>query len=369
MKIGFNGQVFLDPGFRGLTRYTTGLLAEFSQRSALSLELFCRESPLPDHLTGLRVTPHVVRATRETLWLEWTLPRALRNAEIDVFHAPADSGLPWSKPCPLVVTVHDSYSRAHWRNLYPRWKQRAAYWRDELTNLLRADAVLTPSDTTRRELIELGIAPARRVHRVYLAPSDAFQPKPEPRDRETVARYGVAEPYVLYVGGYDRRKNVAGLVEAFLESRLTGITLVVIAKKQWTYSAVAEQLRLHDASSSVRLVEVPRDEIPAFYRQALFFVNLSLWESFSFQIVEAMASGVPLLCSSRKAMPEIAGDAALFVDPNDRTAVTTAMKRLATEPQLRQELRGKGLVRAKEFSWSKTADETLAIFANVLRRG
>src|SRR4029077_6803204 len=133
---------------------------------------------------------------RESVWQDKLLPASLRKERIDLFHAPADRGLPFPKPCPFVVTVHDSYERAHWRELFPTLKQRAWYWKNEAANRFRADAGLTVSDTARRNLIALGVAPAQRLSRIHLAASEEFRPEPAPDDAGVVARRGVREPYV-----------------------------------------------------------------------------------------------------------------------------------------------------------------------------
>lgn len=103
-------------------------------------------------------------------------------------------------------------------------------------------------------------------------------------------------------------------------------------------------------------------EIPSLYRQAQFFVNPSLWESFSFQLVEAMACGTPLLASNRTAIPEIAGDAAIYFDATDIRGIANAMERVAGDSELRMEMRRKGFIRVREFSWNRTADETAKIY-------
>jgi glycosyltransferase involved in cell wall biosynthesis len=368
MRIGFNAQILLDPGFRGLTRYTRGLLSEFCRRPDFEVHLFSRGAVVESHIEGLRVKIHVTEGGRETSWLECQLPREMAAAGVDLFHAPADNGLPWVRPCPLVVTVHASYARRHWRRLLPRLKQQAAYWRDEWTNRFRAAAVLTPSDTTRAELIELGIAPAKRIHRIYLAAAEEFRPDPHPEDPLVLARHELEKPYILYVGGYDPWKNTAGLVGTFFEANVSGVSLVIVAEKLRGFTALVERFSQHSRFKSVRLIEASTREVPALYRNALFFANLSLWESFSFQVVEAMASGTPLLCSNRKALPEIAGDGAMYVDPEDPTAVAKAMRLLAEDSQLRDDLRGRGLERSRLFSWKRVGEETFSVYEEVLRR-
>jgi glycosyltransferase involved in cell wall biosynthesis len=118
----------------------------------------------------------------------------------------------------------------------------------------------------------------------------------------------------------------------------------------------------------MRLVDALPEELPSLYRRAEFFVNPSVWESFSFQVTEAMASGTPLLCSNRRAMPEIAGDAALFFDPYDRAELVRLLRRFAVDADLRNQLRSRGLERVKAFSWRGTAEQTVAIYRSLICR-
>ena len=108
------------------------------------------------------------------------------------------------------------------------------------------------------------------------------------------------------------------------------------------------------------------EELPSLYRGADFFVNPSVWESFSFQVAESMASGTPLLCSNRAAMPEVAGDAAIFFDPDNREELVRLLQRFAVDVDLRNELRSRGLERVKAFSWRETAEQTVAIYRSLV---
>ena len=365
-RIGFNARCLEEPHTRGLSRYATCLLRQLSQSPDLELVLFAMNAPHAAHLRNIRARV-VLFPGRETVWQETLLPESLRKERIDLFHALADRGLPCQKPCPFVVTVHDSYERAQWRELFPTLKQRAWYWKNELANRLRADAVLTVSDIARRDLIALGVAPEQRIIRIHLAASEEFRSEPAADDAEIVARRGVREPYVLYVGGYDRRKNVDALVRAFDKAQLRGHELVIIASRNRDYRAIEERWRTLECHARLRCLEVPVDELPAFYRRADLFVNPSLWESFSFQTVEAMASGTPLLASDRQAIPEIAGGAAELVDASDVDALAARMSALLADGTRRLELKTIGFARAAFFSWRKTADATLQVYRDVAR--
>jgi glycosyltransferase involved in cell wall biosynthesis len=366
-RIGFNARCLEEPHTRGLSRYAACLLRELSRSPDLELVLFAMNAPHATHLRNIRAQV-VLFSGRETVWQDTLLPVSLRKERIDLFHAPADRGLPFPKPCPFVVTVHDSYERVHWRELFPTLKQRAWYWKNETANRFRADAVLTVSDTTRRDLIALGIAPERRVRRIHLAASEEFRPEPAPQDAEIVARRGVREPYLLYVGGYDRRKNVDALVQAFDRARLRGYELVIVASRNGEYGALEARWKALECHERLRCLEVPVEELPALYRRADLFVNPSLWESFSFQIVEAMASGTPLLASDRRAIPEVAGGAAELVDASDVEGLAVRMSALLADGARRLELRRKGLARAACFSWRQTAEATLQIYREALER-
>ena len=366
LRIGFNGDVLTNPEIRGLTRYTTQLLRALSQRDDVELFLFSPVEMDPAHLEGIRATDVVFGAPRETLWMDWALPRKVREMGMDVFHAPAERGIPLLKPCPLVLTIHNSYERTHWREVYPTLRQKLWYWKFEAVNYTRADVIITVSDVTRRELIQWKIAREKQVRRVYLAPAAEFDPKPSPLDAEVARRYDIHSPYILYVGGYNVWKNTDALVRAFEAAQLSDHSLVIGARKQWDYEALRARWSSLRSFPKMRLIQVLPEELPSLYRGADFFVNPSVWESFSFQVTEAMASGTPLLCSNRAAMPEIAGDAAVFFDPDDREELVRLLRRFAVDAELKTDLRRRGLVRVKVFSWHETAEQTVAIYRSLV---
>src|SRR5262249_13846364 len=153
-----------------------------------------------------------------------------RHEQIDVFHAPADRGLPLRHACPMVVTVHGWYERLHWRSLFPTAKGRLWYWKNEVAHYLNANAVLTVSDTARNRLIAAGVAPGERIVSIPLAPDEMFTPAQSKSDVAILDRYGLREPYVLNVGGYDPWKNVGRVVQAFELCSLKDHLLVICGR-------------------------------------------------------------------------------------------------------------------------------------------
>ena len=176
LRIGINGRALSNPAVRGWTRYTANLLRALSERDDVDLVLFCREAPESCHLDGVDAEILCFDAARESMWEEWYLPAAIRRARIDVFHAPADRGLPLRKPCPFVVTLHNSYERTHWARLFPAARSRAWYWKNELANAWCSDAIVTVSQTTRAELLALKVCAPEHLHVVALAPAAEFGP-------------------------------------------------------------------------------------------------------------------------------------------------------------------------------------------------
>ncbi len=366
MKIGFNARCLAEPEMRGLSRYAANLLRSLSDNDDLELVLFSREEPWQGHLSGIRARLVVFKSSRETLWNDFLLPEMIRKEGIDLFHAPADRGLPFRKPCPFIVTVHDSYERTYWRELFPTTRSRLWYWKNEFVNYRLADIVLTVSETTRADFVRLGVAPEHKIRVIPLAPAENFTPVPAAADETILSRHKVERPYILYVGGYDSRKNVSSLVQAFERASLPRHSLVIVAKHIWNYPVLVRHWEKLSCFDRIKCLEVDHSDVPAFYRCADFFVNPSLWESFSFQVVESMACGTPLLASDRKAIPETAGSAAEYIDPENIDALARAIERIAGDSSLKAELRTRGLQRVKSFSWRKTAEDTLQAYKELI---
>ena len=366
LRVGVDGRVLAIRGMRGWTRYATNLLRALSRRDDVELVVFTREPPRPEHLDGVRARVVPLAAARETLWNDWVLPRRLRAERIDVFHALADRGLPCWKPCRLVVTLHNSYERAHWRTLFATPKRRLWYWKHELVNARLADVVLTVSDTTRDELLAQRVCAAEKLRRVYLAPAVEFRPEPDPGDDAVRRSHGLARPYVLYVGGYDPHKNVDTLVQAYDRAGLADHDLVVVAAQTPADEAMRATWRTLSCAARLRLLEARPADLPALYRGATLFVHPSRWESFGFQLVEAMATGTPLVAARRTAMPEIVGDAGLLFEPSSVVELAALLRVVADDPALRADLRARGLRRARGFDWEVVAEQTVAAYRDAL---
>jgi glycosyltransferase involved in cell wall biosynthesis len=351
---------------RGLTRYATNLVRALDARRDVELVIISKERPAKAHVVGLDAEIHVLPSTRESTWTSVTLPKALRDVRADVFHAVADRGLPLVKVCPLVITVHGSYERAHWRSCFPGVKAKAWYGIHSATTWFGADRVITVSETTAGELLRAHVARAGQLRVTHLAAAPEFSVEPSVGDDTVLAAHGVRRPYVLFVGGYDRHKNVETLVEAFSLLARPDHQLVIVADYQWRYEELHQRWRELADFERLRCIQVPANDLSAIYRQAEVTVVPSRWESFGLQLLEAMASGTPVLASDLPALREVGGEALVTFDPRSSAELAEVLRRVLDDKALRASLRARGLRRAAAFSWERTADRTVQVYREAI---
>jgi glycosyltransferase involved in cell wall biosynthesis len=301
------------------------------------------------------------------LWMQLVLPEQLSAARPDLCHYP-NSIAPLRNPCPYVVTIHDmtlsQMPRYHpWRKqllvrpLVPLVARRAAH-------------VITVSSQARDDLIRLLRVPAERVSVIPEAAAPIFRPVSAAEQRSVRERYGLSGPYVLYMGTLEPRKNLKRLIRAWYELRRRRAIphkLVLVGAPGWQYGPIyAEASRLGCADDVVFAGYLPRADLPAIVCAADAFAFPSLAEGFGLPVVEAMACGTPTLISDTPALREVAGDAALAASPYDVMALSEGLERLLCDEPLRIRLRAAGLARAAQYSWQRTARETLAVYRAAL---
>jgi glycosyltransferase involved in cell wall biosynthesis len=195
--------------------------------------------------------------------------------------------------------------------------------------------------------------------------AERFRPLEDPRLLGSAqARYGIRAPYILAVGTVQPRKNLARLLEAFAQAARAGDApqLVIAGKRGWLSEGIERRARELGLGERVRFAGYVADaDLPALLSGALAFALPSLYEGFGMPVLEAMACGAPVLTSDTSALPEAAGGAALLVDPTDTAAIAAALARLIGEPELRADLRARGLRRAAGATWARCAEETLGV--------
>lgn len=266
-----------------------------------------------------------------------------------------------------VVTVHDviplsfaGVSTTLDRLIYQRWLPRI---------LPRVEHVITDSECSRADIARFFDVPYSRITPIPLAANPNFAPSTEDQIARVRSSYSLPERYLLYLGSVEERKNVSRVFEALARLAESGfnLPLVVTGEMKWQYEGVLQALDRHGMRESVQFTGYVSDEdLPALYSGAMALVFPSLYEGFGLPVLEAMASGTPVITSTVSSLPEVAGDAALKVDPLDVDALAQAMRRISEDEALRRSLRAAGLSRAAEFSWQRTAQRTVDLYRSLV---
>jgi glycosyltransferase involved in cell wall biosynthesis len=235
----------------------------------------------------------------------------------------------------------------------------------------QAEKVITISECSRQDLIRyLGLAP-ERIAIVYPAIGSQFKPMVDEAEYQAVlARYAIKQPYLLYVGGINARKNIARLFEAFatVKPHYPDLTLVIGGKRQWQTKDIYETFRRLQLEEHVQFTGYVDDEdLPALYSAAQAFLFPSLYEGFGLPPLEAMACGTPVITSNVSSLPEVVGDAALLVDPYNVQSMMSALYQALENPRLVAHLRASGIQQAAKFTWEGAARETLRVYHEVLQ--
>lgn len=302
------------------------------------------------------------------LWTHLCLALELVRHPPDVLFVPSHV-LPLVCPVPGVVTVHDLgylvYPEAHTR--FDRWYLD---WTTRRHTRVAAH-LLADSEATQRDLVRHYGADPQRISVVYPGLDPLFRPVEDPGRLAAVRqRYHLARDYVIHVGTLQPRKNLPRLLDAFevlpryLPTTRPVPQLVLVGKRGWLADPIVA--RAEAMEERVRLLgHVAREDLPALLSGARALVMPSLYEGFGFPVLEAMACGTPVVASNVSSLPEVAGEAALLVDPHDTEALTEALVRVLTDVELRQSLRQRGLQRARQFTWRAAAEETLRVLKEV----
>ena len=305
---------------------------------------------------------------RRLRWIEtgrWFWRWRGRLDGLDLFHGP-NFKLRTEGRCGGVVTVHDVWLDRHPEYSTKLFGQQAASRRTKRT-VWKARKVVTVSDFSAREIAEIHGLPPDRIVTIHNGVSEDFHRVHDDAAMKTFrARYDIPdEGWVLFVGGADPRKNHRMVLQAAAQYRaqLGGRTLVLVGDAAHRFGDYRRSAREYGLERSVRCVgRLSRAELTLLYSYADLFVFPSLYEGFGMPVLEAMACGAPTITSTTSALPEVAGDAALLVDPNDPVALGEAMVRLLEDTALRESLRKKGFARVKQFTWQSAARRTLALY-------
>lgn len=342
--------------------FETAALAEQLPESFARLSFHQAQTPFPNQAGNLA-----------KVWFEQiTFPRACRRLKVDLAHVPY-FGSPLAPVVPTVVTVHDLIPM-----VLPQYRGGAAvrlYTSLAAAAASQARLILADSEASKRDILHRLDVPEEHVRVVYLAPAPHFQPaRTWQQIVEIKKKYNLPDTFVLYLGGYDVRKNVSALLHAFTWVAATlkdQYPLVLAGRLPEKDSAffpdprrIARELGIAEYVFTPGWIE--EEDRPLLYAAATVFVYPSRYEGFGLPVLEAMACGTPVVTTNAVSIPEIAGPAAFQIDPDDTKHMAAPIIRLCTEESFNDEMIERGLAQVEKFSWEKTARATLQAYRDSL---
>jgi glycosyltransferase involved in cell wall biosynthesis len=366
MKIGIDARL-VHYQKAGIGQYTTrlarALAALDSDNSYTILQSRKAGAPLVE---GAAVRTHTMWTPPHHRWEQWLLPLELRPLGLDLLHCP-DFIPPFRRSCPAVITVHDL---AFLRFPGLLTDESKSFYGQIFRAVQSADHIIAVSESTKRDLASLAGADERKITVVYEAAGQMFCPADAAAVEAVKQRYGIAGPYILFVSTIEPRKNIPFLLQAYARMKETwpkgseAPRLALAGKKGWLYESIFEVLdQLGLGESVICTGGVAIEDLPA-----LCFVLPSLYEGFGLPVLEAMSCGAPVIASNTSSLPEVAGDAAILVDPQDLLGLAAAMQRLCQDEALRRRMSARGVTQAARFSWQRAARETLAVYRAASRQ-
>jgi glycosyltransferase involved in cell wall biosynthesis len=300
--------------------------------------------------------------------LRWSIKRD----RIDIFHGP-NYRLPARGLHGSIVSIYD-LSVARFPQLFRKAIGRKRDFIKSKRVAQMANRVITISRHSAMDIADLYEVPSERIDVIYCGIGDEFFPeKDQGLIKKIRGQYGLENrDYVLFIGGSDPRKNVVTLLKAYgtLSEIHSRTALVLVGSMQKRSEQIYKIIRENDLERDVMMVgDITQDALRVLYSQAAVFVLPSLYEGFGMPVLEAMACGAPVITSNTSSMPEVAGDAAVFIKPTDAEALGISIRTVLKDRKARETMKAKGFVRAKLFSWETAAKQTLEVYRNVYKQG
>lgn len=372
MKIAVNTRWLLPNKLEGFGWYSFHILSrladKFPNATFVGLNDRSIESPLIEKINVefTKVLPPARHPVLWTIWNQLSVPAALQKIKPDLYFSP-DGFLPYRIKIPTLVTIHDLNFEEKANYINPRVE---AYYRKHIRQSAKvASHIITVSKFSKSDIESRYNIDKNKVTRIYNGPQKDFIDLHQ-QQKSVQQRYALDHPYFLFVGAQNPRKNLHRIFQAFdgfKEKHATPHKLILVGEKMmWDDQielAFKNMMHKDDVIFTGRLSE---EELNRVYSAATALLYPSLYEGFGMPIIEAFASGTPVITSLSSAMPEVAGDAAVLIDPTRFEELVMAMDKIVFDDGVAQDLIAKGFERAKAFSWDDAADQTAHIIKSLL---
>jgi glycosyltransferase involved in cell wall biosynthesis len=372
MKIGIDGRAARWYRGTGIGTYTYQLLSALnSLQRANEYLLFMPKGSNCDILFNDNFhIKNITEGNKNNFWDEVNIPNILVDKDIELYHVPQNGvGLPQDKTLPFVITLHDVIPYKMPETVGDTYLR---IFNEEMPDIVkRCDGIITVSEYSKEDIANSFSFPSEKIYVTHLAAEDIYFPINKEKSNNIIKnQYGITGDYILYVGGFSPRKNIVGLIEAFSKLIIKykqDIKLVIAGKQGISYSIYKKRaidLGVEDKVIFPGFIEI--EHLPYLYNASKFLAYPSFYEGFGLPPVEAMACGIPVITSNATSIPEVLGDSAVFINPQDVDELCNSMYEVLCDENLRNSLILKGLVRSSELSWKKTAEKTLLAYNKII---
>lgn len=328
---------------------------------------FAPEFIFSDNVTPVVIGPPARHPILHYLWFEKRLPGALKKIKPDLFISP-DAYNSLASPYRSLVVIHD-LNFEHYPKLLPR-KDRIYYTYFSNRYATKAEHIVTVSEFSKQDIKNLYHIPEDKITAIHNGANDIFQPLDSQKQSAIRQEFNKGKPYFIFIGALNPRKNIVRMLKAFdiyKTSNQTDTSLIIVGEKMfWNREMRIAYHSLKHKKDVIFTGRLETEKLKELLGSALALVYVPVFEGFGIPVVEAFHSGVPVISSQTSAIPEVAGDAALLVDPFNTQAIADAMKRITFDADLRNDLRKKGMNRGKRYSWDKTAQKFWGCIESVL---
>ncbi len=372
MKIAVNTRLLLKGKLEGIGRFSYEILKRLTRNHPEHQFLFIFDRPydpefiFADNVEAVVVGPQARHPFLYLIWFELSIPKVLKKYQADLFLSP-DSYLSLSTQVPSVTVIHDLnfeyypkdllfFARQYNLKMFPRFARKA-------------ERIITVSEYSKKDIQKLYNIAAEKIDVVYNAAKEQYHPMGAEEIRQTREKYTGGSPYFLYVGALNPRKNLVNLLQAFdkmcTENPGSDIKMLVVGNKMYRTQAIDDTYnKMRHRERVVFMGHLDTTELNRVYSAALALAYVSYFEGFGIPIVEAFQSDCPVITSKVTSMPEVAGEAAILVDPFNVDEIAGALSALLHSEELRQQLIEKGRRQVKKFSWDQSAE---ALWATLIK--
>lgn len=347
MKIGFDARMIFHSG---IGTYIRGILNILTSMENLDFTLFGNLSKIADYPAKKVLADFPIYSIREQLFF----PQILRKHSLELLHVP-HYNVPLGYKGNMVVTIHDLI---HLR--YP--PSRAAYIYARLmfeSVCKRAKIIIAVSNNTKKDIVKLLGVDERKIRVIYEGLGNKFD-----QSHTNMEQSNSDSGYILYIGNIKPTKNIFTLVKAFLIAKQNFPEMrLVIAGKNF----MSKETKQYQNCPEIQFLgEVPHQEIEKLYKNAKIFIFPSFYEGFGLPPLEAMAYGIPVICSNSSSLPEVVGDAAMLFDPQNVNELSGLIVALWKDKEKRKTLSMKGIEQVKKFSWKNCAEQTARVYSEII---